>query len=158
MKRKWSQQVLNQVSQISVEIYFFTDSYAKDTNASVRPYQSANWETLFKNELLNILQRQHHLCRSSPFLAIFRNEITTILTPLTSERDEWGRWEWSRFSFWRTLITNPQMNYSKPHKKCYLIFVIRRPLPFKRDLAPRNRFLPFSLKIKFFFVFFWKNC
>ncbi len=26
------------------------------------------------------------------FLAIFRNEITTMLTPSTSEGDEWGRW------------------------------------------------------------------
>ncbi len=33
------------------------------------------------------------------FLAIFRNEITTILTPSTSEVGEWGRWGWSRFSF-----------------------------------------------------------
>ncbi len=33
------------------------------------------------------------------FLAIFRNEITTILTPSTSEGGEWGRWGWSRFSF-----------------------------------------------------------
>ncbi len=41
-----------------------------------------------------------------PYLAILRNEITTILTPLTSEGGEWGRS--SRFSFWRYLITNPQ--------------------------------------------------
>ncbi len=33
------------------------------------------------------------------FLAIFRNEMTTILTPATSEGGEWGRWGWSRFSF-----------------------------------------------------------
>ncbi len=33
------------------------------------------------------------------FLAIFRNEITTILTPSTSEGGKWGRWGWSRFSF-----------------------------------------------------------
>ncbi len=39
------------------------------------------------------------------FLAIFRNEITTILTPSTSEGGGWG---WSCFSFWRSLITNPQ--------------------------------------------------
>ncbi len=45
------------------------------------------------------------------FLAIFRNEITTILTPSTSEGGEWGRWGWSRFSFWRSLITNPQYIY-----------------------------------------------
>ncbi len=42
------------------------------------------------------------------FLAIFWNEITTILTPSTSEEGEWGRWVWSRFSFWRYLITNPE--------------------------------------------------
>ncbi len=42
------------------------------------------------------------------FLAIFRNEITTIPTPSTSEGGEWGRWGLSRFSFWRSLITNPQ--------------------------------------------------
>ncbi len=35
----------------------------------------------------------------SNFLAIFRNEITTILTPSTSEGCEWGRWGWSLFSF-----------------------------------------------------------
>ncbi len=28
-----------------------------------------------------------------------------ILTPSTSE---WTEWKWSRFSFWRSLITNPQ--------------------------------------------------
>ncbi len=28
----------------------------------------------------------------STFLTIFRNEITTILTPSTSEGGEWGRW------------------------------------------------------------------
>ncbi len=39
---------------------------------------------------------------------IFWNEITTILTPLTSEGGEWGRWGWLRFSFWRSLITNRQ--------------------------------------------------
>ncbi len=33
------------------------------------------------------------------FLAIFRNEITTILTTPISEGGEWGRWGWSRFSF-----------------------------------------------------------
>ncbi len=44
------------------------------------------------------------------FLAIFRNEITTILTPSTSEGDEWRRWGWSRFEFWRSLIMNPQCN------------------------------------------------
>ncbi len=33
------------------------------------------------------------------FLAIFRNEITTILTYSTSEGGEWERWGWSRFSF-----------------------------------------------------------
>ncbi len=42
------------------------------------------------------------------FLAIFRNEITTILTRSTSEGGEWGRREWSRFPFWRSLITNLQ--------------------------------------------------
>ncbi len=42
------------------------------------------------------------------FLATFRNEITTILTPSTSEGGEWGRWGWSRFSFWRSLITKPK--------------------------------------------------
>ncbi len=45
------------------------------------------------------------------FLAIFRNEITTILTiltPSTSEGGECGRWGWSRFSFWRSLIMNQQ--------------------------------------------------
>ncbi len=42
------------------------------------------------------------------FLTIFRNEITTILTPSTSEGGEWLRWWWSRFTFWRSLITNPQ--------------------------------------------------
>ncbi len=42
------------------------------------------------------------------FLAIFRNEITTILTPSTSEGSKWKRWDWTRFSFWRSLITNPQ--------------------------------------------------
>ncbi len=44
----------------------------------------------------------------SPLLAIFRNKITAILTSSTSEEGEWGRWGWSRFSFWRSLITNPQ--------------------------------------------------
>ncbi len=48
------------------------------------------------------------LTSKTDFLAIFRNEITTILTPSTSEGSEWGRWRWSRFSFWRSLITNPQ--------------------------------------------------
>ncbi len=38
---------------------------------------------------------------------IFRNEITTILTPSNSGGRELGRWGWSRFSFWRFLITNP---------------------------------------------------
>ncbi len=41
-------------------------------------------------------------------LALFRNEITPILTPSTSAGGEWGRWRWSRFSFWRSLIMNPQ--------------------------------------------------
>ncbi len=38
------------------------------------------------------------------FLAIFRNEMTTILTPSTSEGGEWGRWEWCRFPFWRSQV------------------------------------------------------
>ncbi len=32
----------------------------------------------------------------------------TILKPSTSEGGEWGRWGWSRFLFWRSLIMNPQ--------------------------------------------------
>ncbi len=46
------------------------------------------------------------------FLAIFRNEITTILTPSTSEGGEWRRRGWLRFSFLRPLITNPQCLYT----------------------------------------------
>ncbi len=40
-----------------------------------------------------------YLLRNNFFLAIFRNEITTIPIPSTSEGGECGRWEWSRFSF-----------------------------------------------------------
>ncbi len=39
-------------------------------------------------------------------------------------------------------------------KKVKLIFVTRRPLPFKKDLAPKNSFLLFSWKIQ---LFFWKK-
>ncbi len=44
----------------------------------------------------------------NPLLAIFQKEITTILTPSTMEGGEWGRRGWSRFSFWKSLITNPE--------------------------------------------------
>ncbi len=43
--------------------------------------------------------------------------------------------------------------YSEPHfplKKVVFIFLARRPLPFKRDLRPRNGFPLFSQKIKLF--------
>ncbi len=33
------------------------------------------------------------------FSAIFRNEVTTILTPSTSESGDWGRWGWSHSCF-----------------------------------------------------------
>ncbi len=36
------------------------------------------------------------------------------------------------------------------HKKVIFIFVAGRPLPFKRDLGPRNWVLPFSQKIQLF--------
>ncbi len=37
-----------------------------------------------------------------------------------------------------------------PIKKVIFIFVARCPLPFKRDLGPRNGFLPFFQKIQLF--------
>ncbi len=42
------------------------------------------------------------------FFVIFQNEITTILTPSTSERWSGGGGGCHVFSFWRSLITNPQ--------------------------------------------------
>ncbi len=45
------------------------------------------------------------------FLAIFKNEIMTILIPSTSEGVEWAWRRLSCFSFERSLITNPQCYY-----------------------------------------------
>ncbi len=49
-----------------------------------------------------------NLPSSSLFLAIFRNEIKSILTPTTSGGSEWGRCRWARSLFWKSPITNPQ--------------------------------------------------
>ncbi len=47
-------------------------------------------------QVYEILKIDHEFLQ---FLAIFRNEITTIPTPSTSEGGEWGRLGWLRFCF-----------------------------------------------------------
>ncbi len=69
----------------------------------------SNLEKFFRRKLLfTYFFPSLKIFSDTNFLAIFRNEITTLLTPSTSEGGKWGRWGWSRFSFWRFLITNPQ--------------------------------------------------
>ncbi len=81
------------------------------------------------------------------FSAIFRNEIMTILTPSTSEGGEWGWCGWSLFSFWGSLITNPQ---------CYFIYIYiyiyiytslwRRAFGVPRGSAPMARYYDSQLR------------
>ncbi len=78
------------------------------------------------------------------FLAIFWNEITTILTPSTSEGGEWGRWGWSRFSFWRSL------NYESAMLIYIHTYIYIPPFPQKWWRPPKNNFSLIYWKILFF--------
>ncbi len=57
--------------------------------------------------------------------------------------------------FSKKLLNEKLIKTKFPIKKVIFIFVARRFLPSKKDLGPRNNFLPFSQKITFFF--FWKK-
>ncbi len=57
--------------------------------------------------------------------------------------------------FSKKLLNEKIFKTSFPIKKVIFIFVSRRPIPFKRDLAPRNGFLLFFFSRKY--SFFWKN-
>ncbi len=50
------------------------------------------------------------------------------------------------------LLDEKIFKASFPIKKIAFIFVAKHPLPFKRDLAPRNDFSPFSRKMQVFFL------
>ncbi len=66
------------------------------------------------------------LCSPKLFFAIFSENIT----------------------FYKKIVRWKNIQNLISHKKIIFIFVARRPLPFKRDLAPRNNFSPFSRKIE----------
>ncbi len=53
-------------------------------------------------------------------------------------------------AFSKKLVGEKIFKISFPIEKVIFIFVARNSLPFKRDLAPRNGFLPFSQKIQLF--------
>ncbi len=54
--------------------------------------------------------------------------------------------------FFKKIVNEKIFKTSFSIKKVTFIFVAKcRPLPIKRDLGPRNGFLPFSQKIQFFF-------
>ncbi len=83
----------------------------------------------YSSNLQNFLQRQILNTTFPPFIdtkfsisTIFsdiskRNSDQTIRTLSNSEGSKWGRWGWSHFSSWRSLITNPQCSYT------YIIFI-----------------------------------
>ncbi len=48
-------------------------------------------------------------------LAIFRNEIATILTLSTLEGGEWRKWGWSHFPFWSSLGDYKSAKYVNNH-------------------------------------------
>ncbi len=58
-------------------------------------------------------------------------------------------------AFFEKLLDEKIFKISFPIKKVIFIFAVKHPLPFKRDLAPRNGFS--AILSKNSFLFFWKN-
>ncbi len=100
-------------SRVNVETNLSNESFLVIYNGKLKTeyFQARlSWATIWGFASISIwfTTEYDRLTFKLLFLATFRNEITTILTPSTSEGGEWGRWGWSHFSFWRSLITNPQ--------------------------------------------------
>ncbi len=101
-------------------------------------------------------------------LAMFRNKITTILTRSTSKWGEWGRWlimffvlevpnhkstlliyvHSENIVFFEKTIRYKNIQNFISYNKGLFVFVSRRILPFKRDLAPKNNFSTLSRKVQ----------